>query len=522
MLQQSHLSEGLLTLGIPQGEKGDTGTVQDGSITYNKLHSELKDEITINKMRVLVPYKNTTSASGNTGDCTLLQCGDKNVIVDFGVSAQYSHLKASIQSFGITKFDYAVISHYHGDHVGALESILSDSAFDFSECMFFIPPTDLDYSAMVGYDLSTSADGMTPSQYESKQEECIALIEQYAAGYQVPTKDQIVELGEEFKVKFFNNDIPTLSNYYDIVMHNGHAKEVCVMNNFSLCAQFYNGKTSILFSGDIEIDAQEDAYLSITDSPTIYKIEHHGLNHYASENWLRRISPQYVLIEGTEHADREYSDSLSSFNQSGAVFIVEARNKSSELVSDGNDFILKEFKGIRGYVQDYFAINTDSDVVTQIDALLDEYASVSGYIPYSDDVSVSGMPFASGAFYRALGNTVNARYIEVIRRDSSNMVRFLNLKINGTWTGWKDITQPTRKKYSFTPTQNQYISPFSYYGEVSIANDLAEYGDVMAVVVQGASTAPTLAMVNGTNLRIYSSQSTAVDVFITYGRSINI
>src|SRR5699024_9009769 len=77
---------------------------------------------------------------GVTSDCYLFKSENKNVIIDFGHDFSARELIDYALSKEINKIDYAVITHYHADHVGGLEEFVN-SEIDFSECVFVIPPT---------------------------------------------------------------------------------------------------------------------------------------------------------------------------------------------------------------------------------------------------------------------------------------------------------------------------------------------------------------------------------------------
>ena len=52
----------------------------------------------------------------NKGDCALIQTQEKNILVDLG-STDSETLISKLYSLNVTKIDYVIISHFHGDHV---------------------------------------------------------------------------------------------------------------------------------------------------------------------------------------------------------------------------------------------------------------------------------------------------------------------------------------------------------------------------------------------------------------------
>ena len=64
-----------------------------------------------------------------SGDCTFIGINGKWIIIDF--LAKSTENQKSIQKrmdeLGISKFDLAILSHYHNDHVGNLEWLLGSA-----------------------------------------------------------------------------------------------------------------------------------------------------------------------------------------------------------------------------------------------------------------------------------------------------------------------------------------------------------------------------------------------------------
>ena len=65
-----------------------------------------------------------TIASGSKGNCTIILCGDTNIIVDMGIS--YLTLKRSLEenSLSFDQFNAILITHCHKDHINGLSSLI--------------------------------------------------------------------------------------------------------------------------------------------------------------------------------------------------------------------------------------------------------------------------------------------------------------------------------------------------------------------------------------------------------------
>ena len=71
-----------------------------------------------------------TIASGSKGNCTIILCGDTNIIIDMGIS--YLTLKKSLEEYSLSfdDFDAILITHCHKDHINGLASLVKHTNLD--------------------------------------------------------------------------------------------------------------------------------------------------------------------------------------------------------------------------------------------------------------------------------------------------------------------------------------------------------------------------------------------------------
>lgn len=71
-----------------------------------------------------------TIASGSKGNCTIVLCGDTNLIIDMGIS--YLTLKRSLEenSLSFEMFQGILITHNHTDHISGLSSLIKHTNLD--------------------------------------------------------------------------------------------------------------------------------------------------------------------------------------------------------------------------------------------------------------------------------------------------------------------------------------------------------------------------------------------------------
>ena len=68
-----------------------------------------------------------TIASGSKGNCTIVLCGDTNLIIDMGIS--YLTLKRSLEGHSLSFQDFSgiLITHCHNDHIKGLSSLIKNT-----------------------------------------------------------------------------------------------------------------------------------------------------------------------------------------------------------------------------------------------------------------------------------------------------------------------------------------------------------------------------------------------------------
>lgn len=77
----------------------------------------------------------------------------------------------------------------------------------------------------------------------------------------------------------------------------------------------------------------------------------------------------------------------------------------------------------------------------------------------------------------------------------------------------------TKVEYSITPAQNANVSPYSYYAEQSISDDIARYGTPISLYIRsGGSTNPACCKFNsGTSaFWYYSAKNTATVIVVVF------
>lgn len=161
----------------------------------------------------------------------------------------YNNVSDYLKSDGIRDIDVMFLTHGHTDHINSYPDLLEN------------------------FNVKNS--------YTSYYDDTI-LLKEYKKKYNI----KLIKSGDVVK---FKNAI------FDVL---GPVKYYSNENNNSLVVKFIYNDLSILFTGDIEIDAELDLTLKYQNylSCDILKVAHHGSKSSSSELFLSYVKPKYYVI----------------------------------------------------------------------------------------------------------------------------------------------------------------------------------------------------------------------------------
>ncbi len=193
------------------------------------------------------------------GDCTLVVCDGKYLLVDAGENGHETEIINYLRSMKVEKLDYIIATHQHSDHIGGIPEVLEE----FEADNIIMPrltkeqtPTNSTYKAF-----------LTALQNSD------AKIISAKPGLKYSLNDA------EFEILG-----PVTNDCEDI-------------NSMSAVTKITYGETSFLITGD----AEKDEELEIIDNGSdldcdVLRVGHHGSSTSSSKEFLEAVTPEICVI----------------------------------------------------------------------------------------------------------------------------------------------------------------------------------------------------------------------------------
>ena len=214
------------------------------------------------------------------GDSTFIQFPNgETSLIDGGTRKSGDKVVKYLQDLGIEKINYLIATHPHEDHIGGLPEVIRNFAID----QIYMP------------DKSANTNIFEELLKEIKNKNLkITLAE---------GGDSIIE---EEKLKF-TILAPNREDYAET-------------NDFSIVNKIEYMDTSFTFTGDAEKDSEMDILdKNYNLKSNVLKIGHHGGRTSSSEEFLKRVDPNYCIISVGEdnsygHPHKETLDRLNKLD----------------------------------------------------------------------------------------------------------------------------------------------------------------------------------------------------------------
>lgn len=289
----------------------------------------------------------------NKGDCSLIQTQNKNILVDLG-STDSATLISKLHSLNISKIDYVIISHFHGDHVmgytdgydGAnIQNLLDSTLVDFSECIFVLPKNP-NWNNFIYSDTpdGTNRDSAGAGYVPALASNIATIISNNGNQIIRPDNTTILEIDDKTKISFMNANQTDYDNYYDVVEYNSSLeKYVTDYNNFSLVVLLTHENHNFLFTGDIEKPAETQLAPNLT-YVDVLKVEHHAGNEEVDAEFYNKCSPKIAVIMSTGATGRN-SDMINGLQLFGTEIYSSNVSQDVVVTSTTNFLFVESTKG---------------------------------------------------------------------------------------------------------------------------------------------------------------------------------
>jgi len=191
-------------------------------------------------------------------DCALLECDGKYMIIDGGNVGDGQKVISYLQQQGVEELEAVVCSHAHEDHVGGLPSLLA------------VYPTKAVYAPTRTYSSKVFDDFL----YYTDQQRLEVTI---------PQPGDRLDLGQ--------TQITVL----------GPVKSYAETNDTSIVLRVEYGENSFLFTGDMEVAAENDMLDHWERQPGVFRVDvlkvgHHGSDTSTGYRFLHEVNPEYGVI----------------------------------------------------------------------------------------------------------------------------------------------------------------------------------------------------------------------------------
>lgn len=196
------------------------------------------------------------------GDSVLIACGEDTCLIDAGTPDAADSLVAALQTAGVRRLDYLVMTHPHADHIGGMAAVLENLAVE----TLVLPD-------LSGADTDAGQLGQVLEEAAAAQVETVTA----AAGDTFP-------LGEGTLTVLLAG-LPDADPQDDA-------------NNTSLCLRFSLGQFAFLDTGDAE-EAEEEALVARCGAGvrcTLFKAGHHGSSTSNSQLLLTMAAPRLAVV----------------------------------------------------------------------------------------------------------------------------------------------------------------------------------------------------------------------------------
>ena len=234
-------------------------------------------------------------------DCILIECGSEFAIIDGGNKDDGQLVVSYLEQQGVQEFSAVICTHAHEDHVGGLPSVLS------------VYPTAAVYAPTRTYSSNIFDDFL----YYTDQQRLDVTI---------PAPGDTLTVGDA------------------VLTVLGPVQSYAETNDTSIVVRLDYGETSFLFTGDMEVAAENDMLDYWSGNSDVFhvdvlKVGHHGSNTSTGYRFLYEVDPTYGVIPvGKDNSyGHPHAEPLSRLRDAGVTLLRTDELGHILAVSDGKE-----------------------------------------------------------------------------------------------------------------------------------------------------------------------------------------
>ena len=212
------------------------------------------------------------------GDAFLIQTKSQNILIDTSDLDERTKLVSELDKAGVSTFDKIILTHAHADHIGGVEKLLKDEKFTVKEV----------------YDNGIAATSKIYLNYMN------AIKADKSTKHGTLTAGDTVDFGDGVKFEVL---YPTK----ELVKEVNGGKKKTDPNNESVVGRLVYKNFTMMFTGDAEKEVESNIWADNDEKKLqskVLKSGHHGSYTASTENFLRVVKPEVVLISAGEPTDK--------------------------------------------------------------------------------------------------------------------------------------------------------------------------------------------------------------------------
>jgi len=218
------------------------------------------------------------------GDCCLLISPERDcILIDGGIPGQgYRTILPALNYFGITKINYAIISHLDSDHYGGIIDLLELRRIE--QIIFPDSDHDTDNNVIYTENNHNTYFGSNITATINRQSLC-DMCNINGVKYQTVKQSDIVILEPLFDKIEILTPAPQLT------------RNVQDRNYHSLCFVLEIAGLNLMFTGDLNNVSEQNLLSEYQFAKIdILKVAHHGSKYSTSDRFLRAVDPELAII----------------------------------------------------------------------------------------------------------------------------------------------------------------------------------------------------------------------------------